>query len=133
MTSAEYGLVFRKIADEVNENSYFLTRTSKNVRDRCIDEGVPIARASVNFVLRGITFAGHRFEEGVEQQPQALGEAFVKNLIGLCESAGLPLAEDEKTLLRQWILSALPPPGERDEEEGEPSLATVESSGAGEK
>lgn len=129
MTPAEYALVFTKIAEEVNENHYFLTRTSKNVRDRCIDVGEPIARASVNFVLRGITFAGHRFEEGVEQQPQVLGEAFVKNLIGLCETAGLPLGEDERTLLRQWILSGLEPEGATEEggrEEAEEAPAEVE-------
>jgi hypothetical protein len=109
MTPAEYALVFSKIAEEVNEHQYFLTRTSKNVRDRCIEVGEPIARASVNFVLRGITFAGHRFEEGAQQNPRVLGEAFVKNLIGLCESAGLSLGEEEKALLGEWILSDLPP------------------------
>ena len=33
---------------EVNEHGYFLTRTSKAVRDRCLDEDSPIARASVS-------------------------------------------------------------------------------------
>jgi hypothetical protein len=108
LTPAEYALVFQKIADEVNENGYFLTRTSKAVRDRCIEQGEPIARASVNFILRGITFAGHRFDDDETQRAEVLGEAFSKNLVGLCESAGLSLTGDEKELLNGWILGGLP-------------------------
>ncbi len=95
------------MADEANENGYFLTRTSKAVRDRCIEEGTPIARASVNFILRGITFAGYRFDENGPNDPVALGNAFVKNVLGLCESAGLPLTPEERETLSRWILSDL--------------------------
>ncbi len=53
LTPVEYAQVFRHIAEEVRGHGYFLTRTSKAVRDRCIEEGATIARASVNFILRG--------------------------------------------------------------------------------
>jgi hypothetical protein len=107
LTSAEYGLVFRTIAEEVNEEGYFLTRTSKAVRDRCIEAGTPVARASVNFVLRGIISAGHRFDPDARNEPLALAQSFVKNVLGLCESAGLPLADEERELLSDWILGDL--------------------------
>jgi hypothetical protein len=103
----EYALVFRKIAEEVNEEGYFLTRTSKAVRDRCIEEGTPIARTSVNFVLRGITSAGYRFAAASGTVPRDLANAFVKNVLGLCESAGMPLSEDERQQLTAWIAGAL--------------------------
>ncbi|HEY0782629.1 MAG TPA: NYN domain-containing protein [Thermoanaerobaculia bacterium] len=109
LTPEEYGLVFRKIAEEANENGYFLTRTSKAVRDRCIEEGTPIARASVNFILRGITFAGQRFDQNGPSDPLELGNSFVKNVLGLCETAGLPLAPDERETLSRWILGDLEP------------------------
>jgi hypothetical protein len=104
----EYALVFRKIAEEVNEVGYFLTRTSKAVRDRCIEEGTPIARISVNFILRGITGAGHRFA-AAGTEPLDLANAFVKNVLGLCESAGMPLSEDERQQLTAWIAGGLDP------------------------
>ncbi|MDP9121596.1 MAG: NYN domain-containing protein [Acidobacteriota bacterium] len=107
LTPAEYARVFRMIAQEVNEEGYFLTRTSKAVRDRCIEEGDPIARASVNFVLRGITSTGHRFDPNGGNDPVALGSAFSKNVLGLCESAGLPLSEQESETLNEWILGDL--------------------------
>ena len=107
LTPAEYGEVFRRIAEEVNEHGYFLTRTSKAVRDRCIEEGASIARASVNFILRGITFAGHRFGQNGPDDPMALGSCFFRNVVGLCESAGLPLGPEERDILATWILGEL--------------------------
>jgi hypothetical protein len=109
----EYALVFREIAEEVNEEGYFLTRTSKAVRDRCIEEGTPIARTSVNFILRGITSAGVRFAADSGTDPLDLANAFVKNVLGLCESAGMPLSEDERQQLTAWIAGGLDPgPGQ---------------------
>jgi hypothetical protein len=103
----EYALVFREIAEEVNEEGYFLTRTSKAVRDRCIEEGAPVARISVNFILRGITSAGYRFGSANGTNPADLASAFVKNVLGLCESAGMPLSEDERQQLTTWIAGGL--------------------------
>jgi hypothetical protein len=103
----EYALAFREIAEEVNEEGYFLTRTSKAVRDRCIEEGAPIARTSVNFILRGITSAGYRFDAGGGTDPLDLANAFLKNVLGLCESAGMPLSDDEREQLTTWIVGGL--------------------------
>jgi hypothetical protein len=105
----DYALVFREIAEEVNEEGYFLTRTSKAVRDRCIEEGAPVARTSVNFILRGITSAGYRFGATAGTDPLDLASAFVKNVLGLCESAGMPLSEDERQQLTAWIAGGLEP------------------------
>jgi hypothetical protein len=105
----DYALVFREIAEEVNEEGYFLTRTSKAVRDRCIEEGAPVARTSVNFILRGITSAGYRFGATAGTDPLELASAFVKNVLGLCESAGMPLSDEERQQLMAWIAGGLEP------------------------
>ena len=107
LTSSEYARVFRLTAEEVNEHGYFLTRTSKAVRDRCIEEGAPIARASVNFILRGITFGGHRFGQNGSERSLDLGKCFFRNVLSLCDSAGLPLSEGEQEVLADWILGDL--------------------------
>src|ERR1700709_456464 len=80
LTRGDYARVFRLTAEEVNQHGYFLTRTSKAVRDRCIEEGSPISRASVNFILRGITFGGHRFGQNGSEEPLALGACFFRNV-----------------------------------------------------
>jgi hypothetical protein len=109
LAPGDYALVFREIAEEVNEEGYFLTRTSKAVRDRCIEEGAPVARTSVNFILRGITSAGYRFGATAGTDPLELASAFVKNVLGLCESAGMPLSDEERQQLTAWIAGGLEP------------------------
>ncbi len=107
LTPSEYSLVFRHISEEVQKNGYFLTRTSKAVRDRCIEEGATIARASVNFILRGITFGGHRFGQSEGDEAMPLAQSFFNNVLGLCDSAGLTLTPDEQEILTEWILGEL--------------------------
>jgi hypothetical protein len=107
LTRGDYARVFRLTAEEVNSHGYFLTRTSKAVRDRCVEEGSTIARASVNFILRGITFGGHRFGAIGAEEPLQLGTFFFRNVLGLCDSAGVMLDERERDLLSDWILGEL--------------------------
>jgi len=107
LTRGDYSRIFRLTAEEVNEHGYFLTRTSKAVRDRCIEEGSPIARASVNFILRGITFGGHRFGQNGPEDPLALASSFLRNVMSLCDGAGIALDEEEAEVLAEWILGEL--------------------------
>ncbi len=107
LTRGDYARVFRLTAEEVNDHGYFLTRTSKSVRDRCIEEGSPIARASVNFILRGITFGGHRFGQNGSEEPLALGACFFRNVVSLCDTAGIALDDQERETLSDWILGEL--------------------------
>jgi hypothetical protein len=125
LTRGDYSRIFRLTAEEVNEHGYFLTRTSKAVRDRCIEEGSPIARASVNFILRGITFGGHRFGQNGPEEPLLLATCFFRNVVSLCDGAGIALDDKEIEVLEDWLLgdlrrdAATPRPIE-EEEEGEP-------------
>jgi len=107
LTRGDYARIFRLTAEEVNEHGYFLTRTSKAVRDRCIEDGSPIARASVNFILRGITFGGHRFGQNGPEDPLALASCFFRNVVSLCDSAGIALDDHEVEVLEDWILGEL--------------------------
>lgn len=127
LTPGEYALIFRHISEEVRKNGYFLTRTSKAVRDRCIEEGATVARASVNFILRGITFGGHRFGQNGGDHAVTLAQSFFKNVLGLCDSAGLTLTAEEHDILSEWILGEIqrnPPELAAAAEETEPAEQT---------
>ena len=123
LTPGEYGLIFRHISEEVRKNGYFLTRTSKAVRDRCIEEGATVARASVNFILRGITFGGHRFGQNGGDHAATLAQSFFRNVLALCDSAGLTLEDEERDMLGEWILSEL---GEEREPDETPEITAAE-------
>jgi len=105
----DYGVLLGEIAREVNERGYNLNTTSKTVRDRCVEKGAPISRADVNFVLRGITYTGHRFGEQNQEIPEELGDLLFKNVLNLCATAQLSLDEDGISQIREWIMSKIYP------------------------
>ncbi len=110
LTPAEYTLLFQAISDELSRNRYNLTSTSKAVRDLCIERGRAISRANVSFVLRGITYTGHRFGKSPHgdtphgDTPHILARAFRDDVIDLCNDAQIELSVEEFTLLDAWIL-----------------------------
>jgi hypothetical protein len=102
-----YALLLRELAREINERGYQMTRTSKTVRDRCVERGAPIARSHVNFVLIGISYTGHRFGQDSPERAEVLGEALVQNTINLCRRAQLDIDDDETAQIQRWIVGAL--------------------------
>ncbi|HAV76323.1 MAG TPA: hypothetical protein DCX53_03115 [Anaerolineae bacterium] len=101
---AHYAILFSEIAREVNERGYKMTRTSRTVRDQCIEHGAPIARSHVNFVLTGLYYIGHRLGSKGEETAKGLGEKMVENTINLCRTAQFELNPEEEALVRQWLL-----------------------------
>jgi hypothetical protein len=102
-----YAVMLREIARAINEKGYHITRTSKIVRDRCVEKGAPVSRSAVNFVLRGIKYAGYRYGKGASEDPQQLGEALVENIVNLCEAAQFIPSEEEIEQINYWILDGL--------------------------
>jgi len=84
-----------------------MTRTSRAVRDQCIEHGAPIARSHVNFVLTGLYYIGYRLGANGQETPQRLGEKMVENTISLCRAAQFELNDDEKAQVKQWLLGAV--------------------------
>jgi hypothetical protein len=113
LSPLEHAVVFKAIVDEVRENGYQLTRTSKAVRDRCniVAQGYPvetrprIARSDVNFVLIGLPYVGVRLEQDADVTPHGLAEAHQQNVINLCQKEGLQINDAEKVTLEHWIQS----------------------------
>lgn len=99
-----YRDVYESVADEVNENGFNLTRTSKNVRDRCHDKELPISRANVNFVLQGIHRAGYDLREVNDVAAIELAEHFQQHVHQLCKTAQLSLDRDQMEMLTRWLI-----------------------------
>jgi hypothetical protein len=103
-----YALMLQEIAREINENhSYHMTRTSKTVRDRCVEKGAPVARAHVNFVLIGISRTGHSLGAHLPEEPSELGKCLVQNTINLCRFAQFNPTDQEIDAIREWMVGAL--------------------------
>lgn len=104
LTPDGYALVFGALEEELREHSYLLTATSRGVRDRCIERGSPVPRKAINFILQGITYAGHGFEENPPNDTAGIfADVFKDHVLTLCKDAQLVLPEDELGFLGQWI------------------------------
>ncbi|SKA72493.1 NYN domain-containing protein [Paucidesulfovibrio gracilis DSM 16080] len=105
-----YKGLFETIAEEVSENGFSLTRTSKNVRDRCRAKGLPVSRAQVNFVLIGIGHQGYRYGRTEEENPLDIGKAFANNVNFLCKSSQYNLEGADLKNFLDWIVGQLRTP-----------------------
>ena len=104
LSSDQYAALFNAIAATLQESGYDLTETSKAVRDHLLEQGSPVSRTSISFVLRGLAFVGHPLEEGPRANTRRrLATSFRKQVATLCEDADLRLTEDEESLLDTWL------------------------------
>jgi hypothetical protein len=86
--------VFSSISNEVQENEFNLTDTSKAIRDRCAAKGLPVGRNLINFLLKGIHFSGHKFDRDLPQSPEILAEALVRSIVFGYKKSGVVLSEN---------------------------------------
>jgi hypothetical protein len=105
-----YAVLLRELAREINERGYQITRTSKTVRDRCVERGAPVARSHVNFLLIGIGHTGHHLGQDLPETAERLGAAVVQNTLSLCRLAQLDVTPEEEEQVRRWITGGLASP-----------------------
>jgi hypothetical protein len=102
----DYAFVLRAMAEETGPSYETLSELAKKVRDKCRETGIPVGRQTVNFIVRGITFGGHRF--GKTQDTAAkLADLFIQNTATLCSGAQFNLSDKETRLLKTWIKQSL--------------------------
>lgn len=100
-----YSELFEIIAKKINEDGYQMTRTSKAVRDEAYERHLAVSRQSVNFVLQGITYSGHRLGKADEVAGN-LASAFRRNVLNLCARNQVDLAQEDEQLVTVWLLGS---------------------------
>ncbi|MEH1017693.1 NYN domain-containing protein [Micromonospora sp. CPCC 206060] len=95
--------IYQTLADYARSHRFNLTECTGWSRDQLRDQGLPVSRNAVAFVVRGTSFGGcplHR------QPPPAAAEicaAFVSNVLGRTEATEITFSEDEITTVRAWL------------------------------
>jgi hypothetical protein len=97
-----YRLLFSTLSADLSERGYEFLETAKRVRDRCREAGHPISRADIDFVLRGLVFRGHSFEEH-SCAADELTVKFLNNVRSLCLREQMILNAATEALIRKWI------------------------------
>lgn len=102
LTGDEYRRLFGFVEADVAENAFHLMETGKRVRDRCREAGLPVSRADVNYVLRGLIFRGHAFNEG-PNDGDTLGRKLADNVRALCLREQMVLDPVTDAALTDWL------------------------------
>ena len=102
LTPDKYRNLVAQISEDVTESPFHLMETGKRVRDRCKASGLPISRADVNHVLRGLLMRGHVFEEG-PNDTSTLVENLRNNIRSLSLREQIVLDEQTEKAIREWI------------------------------
>lgn len=104
LSPTRYRALFATLSADIAEHGYRFLETAKRVRDRCRDSGHPVSRADIDFVLRGLLFRGHRFEEH-SNTPENLAAQFANNVRSLCLREQIELDPPTETGIRNWIVT----------------------------
>lgn len=102
-----YKIVLQEIAREIDENkNYQLTRTSKIVRDRCVEKGIPLARSHISFILTGLYYSGYPLGKEIPVDVSKLASKVIENTIALCRNAQFQLDDADITRIKAWMMPA---------------------------
>lgn len=102
LSPAKYKTLFGAIETDVAGHPFHLMETGKRVRDLCREAGMPISRADVTYVLRGLLIRGHAFDEG-ENNAITLGRKLTDNVRSLCLREQMVLDQVTDSALAAWI------------------------------
>ena len=94
-------MLLDRLAKDVNAHPFHRTETSKRVRDACQEGGVAVGRASINYVIQGLLYAGLKLQPPLDVQQLAKGWA--DNVVGLCRGARMEIGEDGLAEVRSWV------------------------------
>jgi hypothetical protein len=104
LSPSQYRVLFSALEKVLQTSPYHFTATSKAVRDMILEKGVSAARYSVSYVLRGISYAGHRFGENPSSDIAVnFSRLFYENVVNLCSGGDVDLTGEED-LLKLWLL-----------------------------
>ena len=102
LTPDKYRNLIAMISRDVAETPFHLMETGKRVRDRCKESGLPVSRADVNHVLRGLSMRGHTFDEG-PNDAATLAKKLANNVRSLCLREQFVLDEQADRAILEWI------------------------------
>lgn len=98
----KYRNLLAMISVDVAESQFHLMETGKRVRDRCRESALPVSRADVNHVLRGLVMRGHVFEDG-PNDAVTLAKRLADNIRSLCLREQIVLDGAMDKAIKDWI------------------------------
>ncbi|RDE49746.1 MAG: NYN domain-containing protein [Candidatus Accumulibacter meliphilus] len=102
LSPKRYRNLMEMIASDLLSSPFHFMETGKRVRDRCRDSGLPVSRADVSHVLRGLLMRGHTFEEGPNDALTLCGK-LADSIRSLCLREEIMLDATITSAIDNWI------------------------------
>ena len=104
LRSEVYNRIFEIILEAVSSQGFFdLNTTSKKVRDRIVEDGYPVSRKWIQFIVRGLLSQGLNWEEEQNLKSFDLSAHFRSNIFKLVDTSHLRLNQEERLMVENWI------------------------------
>jgi len=81
LTEPQYAFVLNSTSKIVQMTTFDLASVSKAIRDDSLSQNMGIGRNAINFILKALMIAGHRFDLDLPQSPSVLAEAFCSSIL----------------------------------------------------
>lgn len=95
--------IYQTLADYAQSHRFNLTQCTSWCRDQLRDQGVPVSRNAVAFVVRGASFGGAPLHRQPPPTAAEIGAGFIGNVLNRAEAAELPLSDEEIATVRAWL------------------------------
>jgi uncharacterized LabA/DUF88 family protein len=95
--------IYQTLSDYAHSYRFNLTQCTGWSRNQLRDQGVPVSRGAVAFVVRGTAFGGCPLYRQPAPVAAEIGAAFVENVLSRVDSAELAFTNDEVATVRAWL------------------------------
>ncbi|AGZ43999.1 NYN domain-containing protein [Actinoplanes friuliensis] len=95
--------IYQTLSDYAGSHQFNLTQCTGWSRDRLRDQGLPVSRGAVAFVVRGTSFGGFPLHRQPPPTPAEIGDAFAGNVLSRAESAEVSFTDDDVAAVRSWL------------------------------
>lgn len=101
LTTDGYRVLLKTLAHDIATHPFERVATTRRVREACQKAGAQVGRATVNFVISGISYSG--VELTTARSAKVLAEAWADNVVGLCRGARMELSRGDVAAIRAWV------------------------------
>ncbi|MBU2663436.1 NYN domain-containing protein [Actinoplanes bogorensis] len=105
LPQAWWPAIYETLAAYAGSHRFNLTQCTGWSRDRLRDQGVPVSRGAVAFVVRGAAFGGCPLFRQPPPTNDEIGAAFVANVLSRAEATEMTFTDEEASAVREWLLT----------------------------
>ncbi|MEV0216900.1 NYN domain-containing protein [Micromonospora sp. NPDC050695] len=95
--------IYRTLAQYAQSQRFNWTQCTSWARDHLREEGLPVSRNAVGFVVRGTSFGGCPLHRQPAPTADEIAVAFVGNVLGRADAAEITFSDDEIATVQAWL------------------------------